>query len=79
MTVRVPASRLPALPRPHTIRSQSADGNGWVRAEIEVAGDRQLDHLLVALGPDGEVLDPPDYQQRRRDRAKVLLAHLDQS
>lgn len=75
VTICVPAHRLAALPGPHTVKSQAVDGEGMVRAEIEVAGDRQLDHLLVALGPGGEVIAPTEYRQRRRERLKLLLEH----
>lgn len=74
VTVRVPERRLAALPRPHTVLSRSQDGDGFVVAEIEVAGDRQLDHLLVSLGPTGEVLEPTEYRERRRREAARLLA-----
>lgn len=77
VTVVVPETRLPALPRPHTVVSRDLAPDGRVRAVIEVAGDRQLDHLLVSLGPDGEVLDPPEYARRRRDEARRLLAHVE--
>lgn len=77
VTVRVPASRLAALPRPRTIKSEEPEPDGRVCAEIEVAGDGQLDHLLVSLGPDGEIVEPVEYRQRRSDRARVLLEHLD--
>jgi hypothetical protein len=35
-------------------------------------GDRQLDHL--ALGPDGEIVEPTEYRERQRARAAALLA-----
>ncbi len=74
--VRVPQHRLPALPRPHTVLAIADDGDGFVRAEIELAGDRQLDHLLVSLGPEGSVIGPPEYEVRRANEARRLLAHL---
>ncbi len=77
VTVIVPEHRLAALPQPHTVLSSTPAGDGRTRVEIEIAGDRQLDYLLVALGPDGEVVEPAEYRQRRADRAQALLAHLD--
>lgn len=77
VTVSVPESRLAALPRPHRVLARETEPDGRVRAELEVAGDRQLDHLLVSLGPDGEVVDPPEYEVRRQVEARRLLAHLD--
>lgn len=79
LTVIVPDHRRAALPQPHTVRTATPAGDGRVRLEIEIAGDRHLDHFLVALGPDGEVVEPAEYRQRRSDRAAVLLAHLDQA
>ncbi|MBM3675194.1 MAG: WYL domain-containing protein [Actinobacteria bacterium] len=77
VTVRLPEPLLAALPQPHTVLSQEPDGDGFVRADLELAGDRHLDHLLVALGPDGEVLEPEEYRERRRAWAETLLATLD--
>ena len=73
VVVRVPTGLLAALPQPRTVISRIDEPGGMVRAEIEVSGERQLDHLLVALGPDGEVLDPPDAKTRRSARARALL------
>lgn len=73
VTVRVPVALLAALPQPHTVVSRTEAPDGTVTAELEVAGDRQLDHLLVALGPDGEVVAPEAYARRRRERAHQLL------
>lgn len=78
VSVRLPASRLAALPRPHTVLSRSDDRDGFIIVEIEVAGDRQLDHLLVSLGPDGAVIEPAEYRERRHREARRLLAHLDE-
>ena len=60
----------------HLVVSSADDGDGYVRAEIEIAGDRHLDHLLVSLGPDGEVLKPVEYQDRRVAYAEKLLTAL---
>jgi hypothetical protein len=79
LTIRVPVAILAALPQPHTVLSRVDQGDRTVRAEIQVAGDRQLDHLLVALGPNGEVIDPPEYAERRRRYALRLSNHLDGS
>ena len=76
VTMRVPADRMAALPQPYRVVSSADDGSGYVRAEIEIAGDRHLDHLLVSLGPDGEVVEPPEYQDRRVAYAEKLLTAL---
>jgi hypothetical protein len=39
-----------------------------------VLGDHRLDHLLVCLEPDDEVVAPAEYAERRRARAAELLA-----
>ena len=41
--------------------------------ELALNGNRHLDHLLVSLGPDGEVVEPAEYRERRRARATALL------
>ena len=78
VTVRIPTTRMAALPRPHRVLNETVEPDGWTRAEIEVNGDRYLAHLLISLGPDGEVIEPVEYRQRRIDRARVLLDHVDQ-
>lgn len=75
--VRLPAHLVRALPEPHTIVERSDDEDGFVRMTIDVIGDAYLDHLLIALGPRGEVISPPEYRERRRARARLLLAHID--
>jgi predicted DNA-binding transcriptional regulator YafY len=77
VTVRLPAHLLAALPQPHAILSAVDEPGGIVRAELQVAGDRHLDHLLTALGPDGEVLEPLEYAERRRQHARALLDRLE--
>lgn len=77
VTVRLPRHRLATLPRPHRIIEHVDESDDVVVATIEVAGTRQLDHLLVSLGPDGEVIEPVEYRDRRRREAKRLLAHVE--
>lgn len=72
VTVRVPEAVLASLPQPHRVGPLAADGE-FVVAEITVAGAHQLDHLLVALGPDGSVVAPPELAERRRRVARNLL------
>jgi predicted DNA-binding transcriptional regulator YafY len=74
VTVSVPRSVLEALPRPHTLDDIVDEGGDRVRATVRVAGERQLDHLLVSLGPDGKVVEPSEYEARRREHAARLLA-----
>jgi predicted DNA-binding transcriptional regulator YafY len=72
VTVRVPEALLATLPQPHSVGAVTVDGE-FVVAEITVAGDHQLDHLLVALGPEGSVVAPVELAVRRRAVARRLL------
>ena len=56
MTVVVPESRVAALPQPFEELSRTPEPDGRVRLELALNGDRHLDHLLVSLGPDGDVV-----------------------
>ncbi|MBV8952322.1 MAG: WYL domain-containing protein, partial [Actinobacteria bacterium] len=73
VTVSVPAGVLEALPRPHTIDRVVDESGERVRATVRVAGEGHLDHLLVSLGPDGKVVEPADYEERRRRHARRLM------
>jgi hypothetical protein len=44
-----------------------------VEAAVVVTGERRLDHLLVSLDPDVEVVAPPEAQLRQREHAHSLL------
>jgi predicted DNA-binding transcriptional regulator YafY len=74
VTVRVPETRVAALPQPFEELSREVEPDGRVRLELAIAGDRHLDHLIVSLGPDGELIAPEDLHDRRRARAAALLA-----
>jgi hypothetical protein len=73
VTVAAPAVVLDSLPQPCRIEGRTAQADGRDRATVTVAGERQLDHLLVALGPDGDVVDAPELVRRRREWAAHLL------
>lgn len=73
LTVVVPESRVAALPQPFEELSRTPEPNGRVRLELALNGDRHLDHLLVSLGPDGDVVEPEEHRERRRARAAALL------
>ena len=66
--------RSPSRSRSCRVRASATVGSAL---ELEIAGDRHLDHLLVALGPDGEIVEPADLHDRRRARSAVLLAAYD--
>jgi predicted DNA-binding transcriptional regulator YafY len=74
VTVRAPRAVLDTLPQPHTLGEIRACSDGRVEVRITVAGDRQLDHLLLSLGPDASVSEP-EYASRRRALAAAALAN----
>jgi predicted DNA-binding transcriptional regulator YafY len=74
VTVRAPRAVLDTLPQPHTLGEIRACSDGRVEVRITVAGDRQLDHLLLSLGPDASVSEP-EYASRRRTLAAAALAN----
>jgi hypothetical protein len=53
---------------------QSDCGDGVVELDITVHGERRLEHMLVSLPSDAEVLAPPEYAALRREHAARLLA-----
>jgi len=44
-----------------------------VELDVTVTGDRRLDHLLVCLPADTEIIEPAEYRARRRRYAARLL------
>jgi len=47
--------------------------DGRVEIEVFVGGDAWLERLLLRLGPDAEVLDPPEYRSLAADAATRIL------
>jgi predicted DNA-binding transcriptional regulator YafY len=76
--LRLPRATLDNLPTPHRIDdlTDEPDDSAMVIATITVTAEHRLDHLLVAAGPDAEVLDPPEYAARRRAHAAKLLSEV---
>ena len=75
VTLRLTATQLEGLPRPHTTAARtSADGDGRVEVDVTVAGERRLEHLLVTLDPSAEVIAPPECAALQRAYAARLLA-----
>ncbi|MCZ7534998.1 MAG: WYL domain-containing protein [Acidimicrobiia bacterium] len=72
--LRLPRGELTSLPRPHRLGEISELPDGLVEVEVVITGDRRLDHLLVILGPECEVLGPPKAIDRRRAYTEELLA-----
>jgi predicted DNA-binding transcriptional regulator YafY len=61
------------LPQPNRSIVVRELDDGRVEAEITVIGRRHLDHTLLALSPDSEVVWPEDWRERRRALARALL------
>lgn len=72
--VRMRADALESLPAPHQLGDRVDAGDGVVELDITVSGDRRLEHLLVCLPADAEVLGPPEHAELRRAHAARLLA-----
>jgi len=71
--VRMRADSIESLPAPHRLGHSTDLGDGRVEIDVTVTGDRRLDHLLVCLPPDTEIIEPPEYAERRRADAALLL------
>ncbi len=74
VTIRTDDEALDALPNGVEIDKQTPLGDGRVEVELIVYGESRLDHLLVAIGPDAQVISPPEMIQRRAEHAQALLA-----
>lgn len=74
LRLRLPESELESIPRPFQIGEKVELPGGIIEVDVTVAGDRHVDHVLVALGPECEVIGPPDLVARRREHAAELLA-----
>lgn len=76
LTVRVQKAFLDAKLEGVAIRDQRACDDGRIEVDLTVYGDRYLDHVLVAIGPDAEVVAPEEFRARRAAHARALLDHL---
>ncbi len=72
--VRMPAAAERSLTAPVVFADRVVLDDGWVEVTVTVHGDPRLDHLLVSLPPEAEVLEPAECVARRRDHAAALLA-----
>lgn len=72
--VRIREDSLESLPSPHRLGDATGVGDGVVELDVTVMSDRRLEHLLVSLPADAEVVAPPEYAALRRDHARRLLA-----
>jgi predicted DNA-binding transcriptional regulator YafY len=48
--------------------------DGRVELEFFVGGDAWLERLLLRLGPDARVVDPPEYRSLAAEAASRILA-----
>jgi predicted DNA-binding transcriptional regulator YafY len=71
--VRMRADALDSLPAPHQLGDQTDRGDGTVELDVTVNGDRRLEHMLVSLPADSEVVSPPELATLRREHAARLL------
>jgi hypothetical protein len=76
LTVRVSKSFLDAKPDGVAIGDQRPCDDGRVEVDIAVYGPRRLDHVLVAIGPDAEIVAPEELRATRAAHAAALLEHL---
>ncbi|MFM7060589.1 MAG: helix-turn-helix transcriptional regulator [Actinomycetes bacterium] len=58
------------------VSTQTPLEDGRVRAEVVVYGPSRLEHFLVAIGPEAEVVAPAEFRSRRAAHAAALLARL---
>jgi predicted DNA-binding transcriptional regulator YafY len=73
VTLRMRPEQVDALPRASHIAERRELDHGPVEVEVIVTGERRLDHLLVTLDPDVEVVAPESAKARQRDHAAALL------
>ncbi|MCJ7436313.1 MAG: WYL domain-containing protein [Acidimicrobiia bacterium] len=71
--VRLRADSIESLPAPHRLGPTTELGDGRVELDVTVTGDRRLDHFLVCLPADTEIIEPAEYAERRRRYAARLL------
>jgi predicted DNA-binding transcriptional regulator YafY len=74
VTLRMPPEQIDALPRASRIAERRELDEGLIEIDVVVTGERRLDHLLVTLDPDVQVVAPDDALVRQREHAASLLA-----
>jgi predicted DNA-binding transcriptional regulator YafY len=73
VTVRMRPEQIDALPRVSRIAERRDLDEGRVEVDVVVTGERRLDHFLVTLDPDVEVVGPESARERQREHAAALL------
>ena len=71
--LRMTEDQLSALRRASRVESETPLADGRVEARVVVTGERRLDHLLVSLDSDVEIVAPRNAQLRQREHAATLL------
>jgi predicted DNA-binding transcriptional regulator YafY len=74
VTLRMRPEQVDALPRASRVVERREVSEDQVEVDVVVTGERRLDHLLVTLDPDVEVVSPLDAGERQREHAAELLA-----
>jgi hypothetical protein len=72
--IRIEQSDLDALPTPRNLENVDVLEAGRVEVDVTVYGQQRLEHLLVVLPPDAEIVAPSECEALRRGRAADLLA-----
>jgi predicted DNA-binding transcriptional regulator YafY len=57
------------------VRAQRPDSAGWLRMDLDYDGVEHAAGLLWRLGPDAEVLDPPELRARLAEWAAAMVAY----
>jgi hypothetical protein len=74
VTLRMRPEQVDALPRASRVVERREVSEDQVEVDVVVTGERRLDHMLVTLDPDVEVVSPLDARERQREHAAELLA-----
>ncbi len=74
--IAIAADAIDSLPSTTGRDNQTDIGNGRVEIDVTVSGEQQINHLLISLPADAEVISPPEFAARRRTLAAELLAEL---
>ncbi len=77
VTLRLTPDAVEALPTPRRLGDPRELPDGRVEVAVTVYGPQRLEHLLVSMPPEAEVVSPPDCEALRREHAARLLALYD--
>jgi predicted DNA-binding transcriptional regulator YafY len=74
VTLCLRTEQVDALPRTSRVVERREVDDDLVEVDVVVTGERRLDHLLVTLDPDVQVVAPEEARARQREHAAELLA-----